>query len=104
MRKRSVILIPAVMLAVVAIIIWDSGWAKRETSEAFRARFNRTPHLALDQQHYRGVICGKYRFLPQLPNRFVFVSHYSFGEDREGLLIQSDPQFPTIAGKLCRAC
>ena len=30
MRKRWVILIPAVMIAIVAIIIWDSGWAKRE--------------------------------------------------------------------------
>lgn len=91
------------MIAIVAIIVWDSGWAKRESSEAFRARFNRIPQLALDQQHYRGVICGTFSFLPQQPNRFVFVSHYSSGEDREGLLIQSDPEFPTNAGKLCRA-
>jgi hypothetical protein len=97
------ILLLAIMIAIVAVIAWDAGWAMRESSEAFRARFNRTPQLALDQQHYRGVICGKYRFSHQQPNGFVFVSHYFSDEDREGLLIQSDPQFPTTANKLCRA-
>jgi len=43
------------MIAIVAIILRDAGWAEREPSDAFRARFNRTPQLALAQQHYRGV-------------------------------------------------
>jgi len=102
MRKRVVILLPALIIVIVAIIVWDAGWAKRESSDAFRARFNRTPQLALDQQHYRGVICGMYRFKSQPPNPFVFVSHYHSGEDREGLLIEADPQFPTTARRLCQ--
>lgn len=102
MQKHVVVLLPILMLVIVAIIVWDAGWAKRESSDAIRLRFNRTPQLVLDQQHYRGVVCGTYRFESRQPDRFVFVNHYHSGEAREGLLVEADPQFPATARKLCQ--
>jgi len=90
-----------VLIAVTAIIVWDSGWAKREASAAFQARFHKVPLLALDQQFYRGIICGTYQFPSRGPDRFVFVNHYSFGEEPEGLMVRTDTAFPSTASKLC---
>jgi len=102
MRKRWAIFVPAVLIAVIAIIAWDSGWAKRESRAAFAARFHGIPRLALGRQYYRGVICGTYQFPSRPPERFIFVSHYSSGENPEGLWVSSDPMFQPSARKLCQ--
>jgi hypothetical protein len=101
MWKWRVAILLTVLVTFVAIIIWDSGWANRETSAAFSARFQTVPRLSFDQQFHRGVICGSYQFRLQMPGRFLFVSHYSSGDNPEGLLIQSDAPFQAAAYKLC---
>ena len=92
----------ALLAGVLGLIWWDSKWAERETSAAFELRMHLVPHLTFDQQYFRGVICGTYKFPSQSPRRFVFVSHDSSGEIPEGLLVPSDPNYLAIASKSCR--
>jgi hypothetical protein len=93
----------SVAAVVVSIVIYDSGWAKREASAAFAARFGKVPQLSLDHQHHRGVICGSFRFPFQKRDRFVFVSQDSAGDYPEGLNVSSDAAYRPKAQALCES-
>lgn len=103
MRTPRLIGLVVLIAAVIAVIGWDAGWARRETGDAFAARFGRLPHLTVEQQYRRGMIWGTYRFASEPPSRFVFVSHYSAGDERQGLSISSDPGFRATAEGVCRS-
>jgi hypothetical protein len=83
------------------MIAYSQGWAYRETSAAFEARFGKVPQLSFDPQYYRGEACGSFKFSSQRQGRFVFVSHYTSGADPEGLWLQSDAAYLPLAHKLC---
>jgi hypothetical protein len=92
----------AVAVTFIGMVLYSWNWAPRETGAAFRARFGRVPQLSFDSQYYRGEVCGSFKFDSQKPARFVFVSHYSAGIDPEGLRLESDGGYGTLAHKLCR--
>ena len=102
MRNWRAATLLAVAALIVGIIIYDAGWARRDTSAAFAARFGKVPQLSFDQQYNRGVICGWFRFPSQGSSRFVYVSHYSSGEHPEGLRVSSDATYPATAQMLCQ--
>ena len=93
--------IAAALAVVIAIMTHVSHWAEREVPAAFVQRFHEAPKLSFDPQIHRGVMFGRYRIPAQAPHRFVFVSHYSSGENREGLLIAADSDFQATADQLC---
>ena len=92
----------AVAVLIIGIVIYGQGWAQRETSAAFEAKFGTVPQLSFDPQIYRGEACGSFKFPSQKPSRFVFVSHYSSGRDPEGLWLQPDATYSSLAQKLCK--
>jgi hypothetical protein len=101
MWKWRAAMLLVVAAAIVGIILYDAGWARRETSAAFAARFGKVPQLSLDEQHHRGVICGSYKFPFSNPDRFIFVSHYSSAEYAEGLNVSADVPYRAKALALC---
>ena|SRR5438309_4917814 len=100
-RWRAAILLTYAAL-IIGIILYDRGWASREVSAAFNARFGNVPQLSFDPQHDRGEVCGSFKYSSKEQGRFVFVSHYSSGDDPEGLWLESDAVYLPVADKLCQ--